>query len=222
MTITLTDENKVKFQSFAPQLLKEGVCSVRTLAKFIVQAVASFHGVMYGPLWYRALEKDKMQGLRQGNGVYDSLVLLSEEAKTELQWWKDNILSSYGLIYVSHGKPDFVLFSDTSLTGWGCSSEHGRTGGHWNSTEVAVSINALELNAGLFASQVFASDKCSLHVRLMMDNTTAVACVNKMGTSHSDPCHGIPKQILEFYIAGNLWISAAYVLGVKNSCRREV
>ena len=150
MTITLTDENKVKFQSFAPQLLKEGVCSVRTLAKFIVQAVASFHGVMYGPLWYRALEKDKMQGLRQGNGVYDSLVLLSEEAKTELQWWKDNILSSYGLIYISHGKPDFVLFSDTSLTGWGCSSEHGKTGGHWNSTEVAVSINALELKAGLF------------------------------------------------------------------------
>ena len=100
MTITLTDENKVKFQSFAPQLLKEGVCSVRTLAKFIVQAVASFHGVMYGPLWYRALEKDKMQGLRQGNGVYDSLVLLSEEAKTELQWWKDNILSSHSLIVI--------------------------------------------------------------------------------------------------------------------------
>ena len=73
-------------------------------------------------------------------------VLLSEEAKIELQWWKDNILS-HSLIDISHGKPDFVLFSDASFTGWGCSSEHGRTGGHWNSTEVAVSINALELKA---------------------------------------------------------------------------
>ena len=71
MTITLTDKKKVKIQSFASQLLKEGVCFVHTLAKFIGQAEASFHGVMYGPLWYRTLEKDKMQGLRQGNGDYD-------------------------------------------------------------------------------------------------------------------------------------------------------
>ena len=63
MTITLTDENKVKFQSFASQLLKEGVCSVRTLAKFIGQAVASFHGVMYGRLWYRAWGNTKCKGL---------------------------------------------------------------------------------------------------------------------------------------------------------------
>ena len=157
----------MKIQSFASQLLKEGVCSVLMSAKFIGQAVASFHGVMHGPLWYRALEKDKMQGLRQGNGDYVSPVLLSEKAKIELQWWKDNILSSYSLIDISHGKPDFVLFSDAFFTGWGCSSEHGRTGDHWDSTEVAVSINALELKAGLFALQVFASDKGSLHACLI-------------------------------------------------------
>ena len=90
---------------------------MRTLAKFIGQAEAIFHGVMYGPLWYRTLEKDKMPGLRQGNGDYDSPVLLSEKAKIELQWWKDNILSSHSLIDINHGKPDSVLFSDTSLTG---------------------------------------------------------------------------------------------------------
>ena len=79
-------KKKVKIQSFASQLLKEGVCFVHMLAKCIGQAVASFHGVMYGPLWYRALEKDKMQGLRQGNGDYEYPVLLSEEAEIELQW----------------------------------------------------------------------------------------------------------------------------------------
>ena len=162
-----------------------------------------------------------MQGLRQGNGDYDSPVLLSEEAKIELQWWKDNILSSYSLIDISHGKPDFVHFSDASLTGWGCSSVHGRTGGHWGSTEVAVRINAFALKAGLFALQVFANDKCSLHMRLMMDNTTAVACVNKMGTSHLDTCHSVTKQIWEFCITRNLWISAAYVPGVENTAADE-
>ena len=87
------------------------------LAKFIGQAVASFHCVMYGPLWYCTLEIGKMQGLRQENGDYESPVLLSEEAKVELQWWRDNILSSHGLIDISQGEPDFVLFSDASLTG---------------------------------------------------------------------------------------------------------
>ena len=130
-------------------------------------------------------------------------VLLSEEAKIELQWLKDNILSSHSLIDISHGKPDFVLFSDASLTGWGCSCEHGRTGGHRDSTEVAVSINTSELKAGLFALQIFASDKCNHHVRLMMDNTTAVEYVNKMGTSHSDTCHSVTQHIWEFCIARN-------------------
>ena len=74
---------------------------------------------------------------------------------------------SHSLIDISHGEPDFVLFSDASLTGWGCSCEHGTTGGHWDSTEVAVSINASELKEGLFAFQVFTRDKYSLRACLI-------------------------------------------------------
>ena len=54
-----------------------------------------------------------------------------------------------------------------------------------------------------------------------MDNATAVACVNKMGTSHSDTCHSVTKQIRKFCIAGNLWISAACVTGLENSAADE-
>ena len=128
---------------------------------------------------------------------------------------------SHSLIDISHGEPDFVLFSDASLTGWGCSCEHGTTGGHWDSTEVAVSVNALELKARLFALQIFASDKCNHHVRLMMDNTTAVEYVNKMGTSHSDTCHSVTQHIWEFCISRHLWISAVYVPGVENTAADE-
>ena len=132
-------------------------------------------------------------------------------------------MSSHSLIDISHGKPDFILFLDASLSGWGCSSEHGRTGGHWDSTEVAVNINALELKARLFALQVFASDKCSLHVRLMMDNTTALACVNKIGTSHSNTCHSVTKQIWEFCMAKKVMnLSSLCAWRRKHSCRRGV
>ena len=69
--------------------------------------------------------------------------------------------------------------------------------------------------------QVFASDKCSLHVHLMKDNTMAVTCVNKMGTSHSDTCHCVTEQIWEFCITRNVRISAAYAPGIKNTAADE-
>ena len=83
---------------------------------------------------------------------------------------------------------------DAPVTGWEWFCEHGQTSGHWDSAEAALSINALELKAELFALQVFASDKCSLHVRLMMDNTTAVTRIYKMGTRYSNTCDRVTKQ----------------------------
>ena len=44
-----------------------------------------------------------------------------------------------------HGEPDFIIFSDASLLGWGASCDLGQTGGHWLVTETGMSINALEL-----------------------------------------------------------------------------
>ena len=49
-----------------------------------------------------------------------------------------------------------------------------------------------------------------------MDNTTAVACVNKMGTSHSKHCNMITKQIWDFCIEKGVWLSAAHVPGREN------
>ena len=49
-----------------------GTISARTLAKFIGQVEASFPGVKFGSLWYRALEKDKITAPREGRGDYGS------------------------------------------------------------------------------------------------------------------------------------------------------
>ena len=51
----------------------------------------------------------------------------------------------------------------------------------------------------------------------MMDNTTAVACVSKMGTSHSVQCNAVTKQIWQFCIKRNIWLSAAYIPGKTNT-----
>ena len=50
----------------------------------------------------------------------------------------------------------------------------------------------------------------------MMDNTTAVACVSKMGTSHSVQCNAVTKEIWQFSIKRNIWLPAAYIPGKTN------
>ena len=98
----------------------------------------------------------------------------------------------------------------------GSSCELGKTGGHWTSGEATCSINALDLQAGLFVLKAFASDKAFLHVRLVVDNTTAIACVKKMGTSHSDSYNALTKQIRNFCTERDILESTAYAPGKEN------
>ena len=130
------------------------------------------------------MENDKIEGLKMSKGNFDANIQLSEMALAEISWWKENINSASNDTDAQsrHGEPDFIIFSDTSLLGWGASCDLGQTGGHWLVTEIGMSINALELKAGLFGLQSLLPRTCR-HVRMMMDNTTAVACVNKIYNS---------------------------------------
>ena len=47
----------------------------------------------------------------------------------------------------------------------------------------------------------------------MCDNNTAVNVINHMGTSHSDPCNSVVKEIWEWCIARQIWISAVHIPG---------
>ena len=54
----------------------------------------------------------------------------------------------------------------------------------------------------------------------MCDNTTAVNVINHMGTSHSDPCNSLAKEIWEWCIVRKIWLSVAHIPGkTKSHCR---
>ena len=77
--------------------------------------------------------------------------------------------------------PIVVTESDASMKGWCLYCSGQRTGGDWFADKSKHHINWLELKAAFFALQTFCSDYRNMHIRLMVDNTTAVACINKMG-----------------------------------------
>ena len=54
------------------------------------------------------------------------------------------------------------------------------------------------------------------HVKVLIDNTTAVSCLNQMGTCHSEKLNNIVTEIWAWCIQYGVWITAAHIPGVAN------
>lgn len=65
--------------------------------------------------------------------------------------------------------------------GWGahCSGEDAQ--GFWSNTERSLHINHLELVAAFLALKSFARGLRKCEILLRIDNTTAIAYINRMG-----------------------------------------
>ena len=87
-------------------------------------------------------------------------------------------------------------------------------GGQWLPHEKLFHINYLELKAAFFALQAFRNRLKNKHVRLLLDNSTAVACINHMGTSHSETCNDITFSLWSWCLDHNIFVSAAHIPGV--------
>ena len=70
----------------------------------------------YGPLFYCDFEMAKTEALKPKRGNYDSTMILSDDMKSELQCWVDNL----GTVTfpISNSNPDIVIDTDASLIGW--------------------------------------------------------------------------------------------------------
>ena len=64
--------------------------------------------------------------------------------------------------------------------------------------------------------KTFAKDKTYTHSRVLCENTTAVNIVNHMGTSHSETCHLLAKEIWTWCIGRAMWLSVAPIPGKQN------
>ena len=117
---------------------------------------------------------------------------------------------------INHPQPQYQITTDASLMGWGAEFSGVSSGGNGSHSESKHHINYLEMLAILFGLQTFAKDKSNTHIRIMCDNTTAVNVVNHMGTSHSDSCNSVAKEIWEWYIDRKIWLSAALIPGKQN------
>ena len=150
---------------------------------------------------------------------FNVVIKLSEDTLLEISWWKKNIFKVSKPI--RYPKFSIIIYADASVEGLDASIGNVSTGGAWLPDEKLMHINALEMEAVLVALKSFVKTSHK-HIKIMSDNTTAIHCINKMGTSHSMECHHQVLKIWEWEIIHKNHLSAAHIPGkVKTVADKE-
>ena len=214
MVVRLTPEKIEKLKQLLNDCLEERQMSIRKVATITGKCLATKPANPWAMLFTKQLEIEKIEALAVHDD-FDASMTLSEEAMNDLHWWVNNVDS---LVSPITAPPyDKVLKTDASLLGWGFVLDGEKTGGHWSPEEQKFHINYLELKAILLSLFSVARDWNNCHVRIRSDNTTAVSSINKQGSTHSKACNDITRQIWEFAVERDIWISAVHIPGTENS-----
>ncbi len=191
--------------------IKYWYCSCHVLLGLLT---SSIQAVFPAPLHYRQLQRLKNHSLNTLQS-YDATIPLDSQAKEELVWWRDHLQAWNGKA-LFQSSVDLVIETDASRKGWGAFCEGVSTGGPWCTEEQRFHINCLELLAGSFAIKTFCKNKVVGHVKLLMDNLSAVAYINKMGGTHSKTLAKLAIDLWNWCLDHKIHMSAEHLPGVLN------
>ena len=218
MSLSLPGEKIRSIKKECQHLLNNPTVEVRVLSRLLGKLSASIQAVFPAPLHYQSLLKAKNLALKQ-NQSYETLLSLDQVAIQELIWWRDHLSAWNGKSLLK--KPDsLIIETDASNLGWGATCNGIRTGGLWSHQERLHHINCLELMAGGFSIKSFCKNKASIQVKLLMDNTTAIAYVNKMG-GPSPVLASLVFEIWQWCLQRQIHLSAQHIPGVHNVAADE-
>ena len=113
------------------------------------------------------------------------------------------------------GQPSCELMTYASNEGWGGGCVQ-TTVDMWPLDEKCHHKNYLELLAVFLGLKALCTLHRDGHISLKIDNTNAVAVLNHMGTRHFRHLNKLCKEICDWCIARNLWISAGHNAGKAN------
>ncbi|KAL4225084.1 hypothetical protein ACF0H5_015778 [Mactra antiquata] len=206
-----------KIKMKAAKLLNSSIVTVLDLASLIGSIINAFHAVFEAQLHYRNLERDKIKGLN-GTLNFNRTIKLSHRCKLEVMWWYDNVESKNG----KDIRPPIIsrtCCTDASLLGFGfhdtTTATHGN--GRWTAVESVHDINYLELLAMFYALKSLYNNLRDEHISIQSDNVCAVSYINNFGGLQSVILDDLAKEIWNWCIVRNLYISAVHIQGVNNT-----
>lgn len=189
--------------------------SIREFASFVGSLGDCCKASKYGWAYMKDLEREKMFALRENGDNFEAIMRLSDNVREDLLWWKSHIMTITNPI--KNFKFEMEIFSDASLSGWGVCCNGKKTHGFWSTKERENHINYLELLSAFFGIKCFASHLKDYHILLRIDNTTAIAYINRMGGIQKRKLSTLAKDIWKWCEQRNLWLFASYIRSEENS-----
>jgi hypothetical protein len=117
---------------------------------------------------------------------------------------------------ISASPPSLTIFPDVSLSGWGAVSYDVKTGGPWTIADTKRHINELEILAAFNGLKCFASSAHRTTVEINIDNTTAVAYINKKGETKSSSLCSVALEISTWCEEREIDLHAVHLPGKSN------
>jgi hypothetical protein len=196
--------------------LSEGRVSLRTLASIQGNFSWAIPAIPFAQAHYRSLQRFYILNAQRVDFNLKAEVCLSPGARLDLNWWVANIEKANGKMFFPRD-PDFEIFSDASLTGWGAVCNGITTRGPWTLQDKDKHINELELLGAFFAIQSFLAKESGIAVRIFLDNSTAVSYVNNCGGTRSAALTATAKAISAWCEARNISVEVVHLAGELNT-----
>ena len=199
------------------------------LSRFILQRQATAHqlqsvlGVItsaekqvpWGPAHKRYIQAELRAQWNQHTGHPNQRVHLGCHAIQDMRWWADRSHTRVGMS-LEDFNPHRILYTDSSLDGWGAHLDHLEVRGTWDSKFQNQSINWKELNAVFLALLHFKDTIQGQEVLLMTDNTSTVAYINKQGGTKSILLTRVALDIMSWTECNQVNLKARHLPGKKN------
>lgn len=215
-SLMIPQSRRQKLYSLVYEFAKKRFCTIREFASLVGSLNSVCPAVRYGLLYTKLFERAKYLALLQSNGVYERKMTLDPNLQDDFNWWLRILSNSSQSNQIRTENYAREIFSDASLTGWGASCGSQRARGWWSEEEKSMHINALEIKAAFNALQSFASDQSDCEILLRIDNTTAIAYVNRFGSVQFPLLSSLARQIWQWCEERNIFVFASYIASAEN------
>ncbi|OXU26260.1 hypothetical protein TSAR_007120 [Trichomalopsis sarcophagae] len=195
-------------------IFRKRSCSILLFAKLIGSLVAACPAVEYGVVYTKALERLKTLALFRNDFDFDAKISIPKSVLSDLAWWINAIPRTNN----SFKSFDFVmeLYTDASNTGWGATTGNTECHGFWTEEQKNFHINYKELFAVKLALEKLVAHLRNCQILLRVDNTTAIAYINRMGGIRYESYNKLAKEIWQWAENRKIFLFASYIPSGEN------
>lgn len=214
LLIELTEGKRASIVELINSIMKKDHCKIVDFASLIGKLVAACPAVNYGYVYTKILEREKTAALEKSGNNYEFSMKISDEVKKDLRWWINTIPKATSPL--TRSKFTVTIFTDASKSGWGGTCGQEKVYGYWNDNQKNHHINYLELLAIKLALLGLANNIKNSNILLRVDNTTALAYINKMGGTQFPKLNSLARQIWQWAETRNNFLFASYIKSSEN------